>query len=180
MKEIIDKYLSEIVALGINSKPREIELEMLDKNADNSKEWKKWLPIPSTVTDSELQELENKIGHKLPDSYKRFLKMKHFYELYISECTFCPHPIHTWKSKLLEMIFDGYPSEDLIETGRIPFATWSDWGLLCFDTTAKYNNYEYPIVLWDHEVYDQFEFQYATFESMLEELVIEPEEQKED
>ncbi|WP_298425701.1 SMI1/KNR4 family protein [uncultured Kordia sp.] len=176
MEEIINKYLNEIVSLEINSKPGDVETEMLDSSADNNKEWKNWLPIQSTVTDSELSELENEIGHRLPDSYKKFLKIKHFYELYIAECSFCSHPINTWRAKLMEMIFDGYP----IETGRIPFANWSDWGLLCFDTTAKCENNDYPIVLWDHEVYDQFEFQYSNFENMLEELAIEHEEQKEE
>lgn len=180
MEEIINKYLNEIVSLEINSKPGDVEAEMLDSSADNNKEWKNWLPIKSTVTDSELSELEKEIGHRLPDSYKRFLKIKHFYELYIAECSFCSHPINTWRAKLMEMIFDGYPSEDLIETGRIPFASWSDWGLLCFDTTAECENNDYPIVLWDHEVYDQFEFQYSNFENMLEELAIEHEEQKEE
>ena len=179
MKEIINKYLDEIVSAEINSLVGEIEPEMADNNADKNKEWKKWHPIPSTVKDSELAEFEKEIGHILPESYKRFLKTKHFYELFISECTFCSHPINIWRSKLMEMIFDGYPSEDLIETGRIPFANWSDWGLLCFDTTVEYENNNYPIVLWDHEMFDQFEFKYSNFDCMLTELALDHEKQKE-
>ncbi len=163
----------------MNSRPTKIEPEMAEKNANKNQEWNKWFPIKSTVTDLELEELEKEIGHKLPLSYKNFLKYKHFYELYISECSFCAHPIKTWRAKIMEMIFDGYPSEDLIETGRIPFANWSDWGLLCFDTTTKSENNNYPIVLWDHETYDEFQFQYSDFESMIVELDREHEEQKE-
>lgn len=179
MEKIIDKYLNEIVSLEINSRPTRIEPEMADKNADKKQEWNNWNPIASTVTDKDLSELEKDIRHSLPESYKSFLKFKHFYDLYIAECSFCAHPINTWKAKINEMIFDGYPSEDLIETGRIPFASWSDWGLLCFDTTTKSKNNNYPIVLWDHEVYDEFQFKYSDFESMLVELDLEHEEQKE-
>ncbi len=179
MEEIVNKYLNEIVSLKINAKPGEVEPEMLNDNNDNSQEWKSWYPIPSTVTDSELADLEKELGYKLPLSYKKFLKIKHFYELYLSECSFCSHPVRTWRAKIMEMVFDGYPSEDIIETGRIPFASWSDWGLLCFDTTSECQNNDYPIVRWDHEIYDQFEFMYSNFEEMLVELVHEHEEQKE-
>ncbi|MGJ8594230.1 MAG: SMI1/KNR4 family protein [Aquaticitalea sp.] len=175
MEEIIDKYLNETIALDLNSLPIQIEPEMAEKNADQNKEWKKWYPIYSTVTDLELEELEIEIGHKLPSNYKRFLKYKHFYELQIAECSFYKHPIRTWRAEIIKMIFKGYPSEDLIETGRIPFASWSDWGLLCFDTTLACKNNNYPIVLWDHEVFDEFTIQYSDFENMMEELAEEHE-----
>ncbi|AEV33490.1 putative glucan synthasis protein [Owenweeksia hongkongensis DSM 17368] len=178
MDKIIDKYLDEIITLDLNSRPIKIEPEMADKNADQYQEWNKWFPIKSTVTDKELQELEKEIGYKLPDSYKSFLKHKHFYEFYIAECSFCSHPVNTWRVELMKMIFNDYPSENLIETGRIPFASWSDWGLLCFDTTLKCENFEYPIVLWDHEVYDEFQLQYENFENMMIELAQEHEEQR--
>jgi hypothetical protein len=55
------------------------------------------------------------------------------------------------------MAFDGYPREFLIDQGYIPFADWSDWGMLCFDTNRRDTNYEYPIVLWDHERWDEYE-----------------------
>lgn len=37
----------------------------------------------------------------------------------------------------MEMIFDVYPTEFLIEKGYVSFAEWSDWGLLCFDTNRN-------------------------------------------
>lgn len=178
MEKIIDKYLNEIVSLEINSLPGKVEREMADKETDDSGEWNNWYPIESTVSHSDLLGIEQQIGYKLPDSYKRFLKYLHFYELYIAECSFCSHPIRTWRAELMEMIFDGYPSEDLIDTGRIPFASWSDWGLLCFDTTAKSEDNDYPIVLWDHEIYDEFQFMYSNFENMISELAKQHENQK--
>lgn len=170
MEKIIDKYLEEIISKDLNKLPGKIEKEMVDPNQDNNKEWKKWLPIPSTVTETDLVEYENKIGYKLPDSYKRFLKHNHFYELWIAECSFFSHPIHSWKSELYKMIFKGFPKEFLIDKGRIPFADWSDWGMLCFDTTAECENHDYPIFLWDHEISDEFEPKYQNFESMIIEL----------
>jgi hypothetical protein len=178
VEEIINKYLEEIVSDEINSLPGHVEPEMAKKCADRNQEWNNWYPISSTVKDSELAEFEKEIGYKLPDSYKQFLKTKHFYELYLSECSFCSHPINIWRSKLMKMIFEGYPSEDLIETGRIPFASWSDWGLLCFDTTTECQNNNYPIVLWDHEIFDQFELKHSDFDRMLTELALEHEKQK--
>jgi len=49
------------------------------------------------------------------------------------------------------MIFDGWPAEEIIEQGLIPFADWSDWGLLCFDTNRNSENTDYPVILWDHD-----------------------------
>ncbi|WP_282031856.1 SMI1/KNR4 family protein [Winogradskyella eximia] len=178
MEEIIDHYLNELIANETNSLPIKIEPEMTDETNLKNQEWNKWLPIKSTVTDLELNELEQEIGHGLPLSYRAFLKYKHFYELYISECSFCSNPIKTWRAEIMKMIFNGYPSEDLIEKGRIPFANWSDWGLLCFDTTADCKNNNYPIVLWDHEVYDEFQIQYSDFENMITKLAQEHEKQR--
>lgn len=176
MEKIIDKHLDELVAIELNKLPCEIVPEMADPNQDKNEEWRIWNPIQSRVTDDEIEEFESRLGHKLPESYKRFLKHKHFYELQINECSFCEHQARVWRASLSEMIFEGYPREYLIDTGRIPFANWSDWGLLCFDTTANHNNNDYPVVLWDHEVFDEFESKYSNFETMIKELDKELEE----
>ncbi len=136
----------------------------------DSEGWQKWVPIQSEVTEDEIKDLEHMINVALPDSYKRFLKYKHFYDLHIGECGFCSHPVNNWKKSLNEMILNGYPKEFLLDKGRVPFANWSDWGLLCFDTTKKCENSNYPIVLWDHEVYNDFTEVYSDFESMIYEL----------
>ena len=170
MEKIIDKYLEMTIKAGLNRLPVKIETEMADSNQDKNEEWRIWNPIPSKATDKEISEFEDYIGYKLPDSYNRFLKYKHFYELMISECSFCSHPVNVWRAALTKMIFEGYPREFLIDTGRIPFADWSDWGLLCFDTTIKVQNNDYPIVLWDHEICDEFEIKYKSFEEMIFQL----------
>ena len=102
--------------------------------------------------------------------YKTFLKHKHFSELQISEISFCEHPVNSWRASLTEMIFDGYPKEFLIDKGYIPFANWSDWGMLCFDTNKNQNDKNYPIVLWDHELADEVQYQYEDFYDMIEKI----------
>ncbi len=170
MEKIIDKYLDQLISIELNKLPGEIVPEMSDPDQEKNEEWRIWNPIQSKVTDEEIEEFESRLGHKLPESYKKFLKYKHFYELQIGECSFCEHPAGIWRASLSEMIFDGYPREFLIDAGRIPFANWSDWGLLCFDTTAENQNNDYPIVLWDHEIFDEFEPKYSNFDNMIIEL----------
>ena len=169
MEEIVDKYLNRQIEIGLNQAPIKVEEEMEDRNQDRSEEWRIWYPIPSKVTDEELNDFEENIGYKFPESYRKFLKYKHFYELNISEYSFCKHPVNVWKVYLNDMIYEN-PPEFLIEEGRIPFADWSDWGLLCFDTTVECENNNYPIVLWDHEREDEFEFKYSDFEGVLNAL----------
>ncbi|MFN3138990.1 MAG: SMI1/KNR4 family protein [Allomuricauda sp.] len=169
MEEIIAKYLNYWVDKGLNYLPTEIEKEMLGPSNSSQDDWKMWMPIPSIVTDSDIYSFEESIGFKYPREYKKFLKFKHFYDLIIGECSFCAHPINSWRKELSDFIYNGYPKECIIEKGKIPFANWSDWGLLCFDTTLVDEN-DYPIVLWDHEYQDEFEFKYSNFETMLFEL----------
>jgi len=170
MEKLIDKYLNKQIAIQLNKLPIEIVPEMADPNQDQNEEWKIWNPIPSQVTNEEIKDFELRLGYQLPESYKTFLKYKHFYELQIGECSFCEHPAGIWMASLSKMIFDGYPRAFLIDTGRIPFAAWSDWGVLCFDTTTKHHQNDYPIVLWDHEVFDQFEPKHLNFATMIIEL----------
>ena len=178
MEHIIDTYLKELLDAELNTLPIQIVPEMSDPNQDKNSEWQIWHPVASTVTDADIEVFERRIGHQFPTSYKRFLQYKHFYELQIGSCSFCEHPFGIWHASLATMIFDGDPREFLIDKGRIPFANWSDWGLLCFDTTAQCEANDYPIVLWDHEDAGQFEFQFSNFETMLFELDQEEKENR--
>lgn len=168
---IIDKHLQLWVDKGLNALPKKTEPEMANSNEPMDEEgWQTWYPINSTVTDSEIEDLEQQLGYRLPDSYKTFLKHKHFCELYISEAHFSGHEIRSWRRHLIDMAFDGYPREFLIDKGYIPFADWSDWGLLCFDTNNSGAGNEYPIVRWDHESWNEFEPFSENFYSLISEL----------
>jgi hypothetical protein len=170
IKNIIDTYLKKWVDQELNTLPTDVEPEMADPNQDKNATQHIWFPIDSTVTDAEMEEIEDRIGHTFPNDYKTFLKHRHFYELQISEVSFCAHPVNTWGESLTEMIFDGYPTEFLIEKGYIPFANWSDWGLLCFDTNRNKDDKNYPIVLWDHEIAEEFQDQYTDFYDLITKL----------
>jgi hypothetical protein len=167
---IIDKHLDRAVEEGSNTLAGKIAEEMRMPGEDQKKERKSWLAIPSKVTDEEIANLETKLSNPLPGDYKTFLKYKHFYELYIFEAQFCKHPIHTWWEELEDMVFDGYPREDLYDKGYIPFATWSDWGMLCFDVNRNDGSNNYPIVLWDHEEPDEVSDRYDNFYDMMVKL----------
>jgi hypothetical protein len=170
IKDIIDTYLKKWIDIKLNKLPRRIETEMADPNQDKKEEWRIWYPIDSKVTDSEIEEFETQIGHKLPKDYKTFLKYKHFYQLHISEVTFCRHPVNTWRDEQIKMIFEGYPTAYIIEKGYLPFADWSDWGVLCFDTNRNNDNSNYPIVLWDHEIAEEVQDKYRNFYDLLTKL----------
>lgn len=164
---IVDRHLQKLIGLGLNMLPHKYsESEMIDPH-DNTIEWKTWSPVASKVTDQEIQTLENEIGYLFPESYKIFLKHQHFYELNIADVSFAAHIVDTWQNGLKAMVFDGNPKEFLIDKGLIPFANYSDWGLLCFNATKKAEDNEYEILLWDHERWDEVEFKFENFTAML-------------
>lgn len=170
IENIIDTYLQRSIDTGLNSLSGNVEPEMRMPDSSNEDGQRGWLPVTSKVTDEEINEFEGRLGHKLPADYILFLKYKHFYELNISEASFCSHPVNTWRASLTEMIFNGYNKKYLIERGLIPFAHWSDWGLLCFDVNRNFLTAHYPIVLWDHETVDWHEDFCISFRSLLKKL----------
>jgi hypothetical protein len=169
IQTIIDTYLKEWVDLGMNKVCSPVEAEMADPNQDVHEEWRVWFPVNSTVTDHEIEAIENRLGCNFPEDYQTFLKHKHFYELYISQVSFGRHPIRTWEAKLTKMIFGSTPRKYLLEKGYIPFANWSDWGLLCFDSNRSKADHNYPIVLYDHDA-DTVQDQFTDFYNLLQKL----------
>lgn len=170
IRNIIDTYLNKWVDIELNKIPGPIEPAMAGPHQDAQEKWRSWLPIDSKVTDADIKEMEARIGYGLPDDYKILLQHKHFYELHLSEVSFCSHPVNAWRASLTAMIFDGYPTAYLLEKGYIPFADWSDWGLVCFDTNRNQSDKNYPIVLWDHEMPDQVQDQYKDFYELITKL----------
>ena len=148
IEEIVDTYLQKWVDAGLNMQLREIEKEMAGPKTSDG--WTTWYPIPSQVTDSVIDDFEEQIGHRFPTDYRQFLQYKHFYDLNIPAASFT-RPVNTWRRAQVELIFEGYPREFLIDKGYLPIASWSDWGLLCFDTNTGDGSADYPVVLWDHD-----------------------------
>lgn len=162
--------------------PRAVPLEMRDETGVVHNDWIPWKPIPSTVTESDIKELEDKINLQYPDLYKEFLRYKHFYELWsVKEIEFFPHGIYEWKAELLNRYFESWDPTKLIDQGYIYFANYSDWGMVCFDTNNQNRkDHDCPIVMIDHEsLYDEpvpLEILYPSFIDMIRNLVAEQED----
>jgi len=178
MNPIIKKYVDNSLEgisryLPVPNMPEEMfdaEQEIIHR------EWIPWKAVDSTVTDEDILEIENFLKHSLPESYKEFLKYKHFYELDSPEVIFFRFPIRDWKREFRK-IYSYEFAEHLISNNYLPFADYADWGTLCFDANIKAEDNEYPIVLVDHDYYFeepvQADFFAKNFVEMLKERMVE-------
>ncbi|WP_375563344.1 SMI1/KNR4 family protein [Bernardetia sp. OM2101] len=127
-----------------------------------------WKPVASSITDEELDELENKINKKLPKSYREFLKYKYFKEFMLEDygIDFPSHLPNKTIDDILEReeIF----ADEFMPNGFIYFADFSDWGFLCFDTNQNREENEYPIVMIDHEDTETIHLYAEDFKDLLE------------
>lgn len=142
--------------------------EMIESEDPKNKSLKIWKPIASTITDEELNELENKIAKKLPKSYREFLKYKFFKEFMLEDygIDFPSHLPNKTIADILERndIFE----DDFMPKGLIYFADFSDWGMLCFDTNQEREDGEFPIVMIDHEDMETSHLYAENFRDLLE------------
>lgn len=157
--DFVDKGLKSLEEMDLLRLPLDnMPQEMIDETREKMDDWIPWKPIESTVTDAELVEIEKLTGKKFPESYKEFLKYKHFYELSTPvpmDVVFFRHPIRNWKDEFYKYYSYDWVKERLIDNGYIPFAEHQGWGIVCFDTKRNIDTGEYPIIMIDHElVYD--------------------------
>jgi len=137
-----------------------IAKEMLDESCPIIENRAAWKLIKSTVTDTDINEIEKLTGKEFPDSYKLFLKYKHFYKLYYyphpQDVCFFKHPIHGWKKEFITFYSYDWVKQLLLTNGFIPFASHEDWGIICFDTNRNVETKNYPIVMFDQDsIYDK-------------------------
>jgi hypothetical protein len=167
-------------------------VEMRDETRVVKRDWLPWKPIPSTVTEHDMHEVEGQIKLRYPDLYKELLCYKHFYDLSCEqeeqEISFFRHGIYEWKDRLLRAYFNSWEPSKLIGQGYLYFADYEDWGIICFDTNnQRPEDNDCPIVLIDHELlYDEplpLKILYPSFANMIRSLLTEqqkpsqPEEQ---
>ncbi|MDN5201972.1 SMI1/KNR4 family protein [Fulvivirgaceae bacterium BMA10] len=170
-KSIVDRCLEDMAKNKILMMiPGDIATEMIDNSIEPMDDWKGWKPIDSIIDDSDLDSLEEKIGYKLPPSYREFLKYKHFYNLRIPDraVNFPNHKPDRRIGFLRELVFERMDPELIIGKGYIYFADFEDYGLLCFDTIHKNENNEYRIVYMDHEDLDDIHVYANSFIELLE------------
>ncbi len=154
INRVIDKYFNFMKELdGFHYIPEFIPKSMQDNTPPSRfEDTLRWKVISSTVTDKQIQEYEIQIGLKLPNSYKYFLKYKNFIEMVLGEypIVFFKNLPTDWLTMILEQ---QHPyNEHLTGRGLIPFASYSDYGVVCFDTKDSVGeDLEYPIVWLDHD-----------------------------
>lgn len=146
--EKIDTYFQGLISLGSNfvgvGDFDFVEKEMTIEKDCPIEGCNYWQPIESTVSTSDIENLECEIGFKLPETYIDFLKYKHFYELRFYGCEFIPHPINSWRKMLVSEIVQD--REIFLDKGYIVFAYHLPEGAFCFDA-----NNDFSIVLWTPE-----------------------------
>jgi hypothetical protein len=152
MLEIVDRCLQWMIKHHLNSIPIPVHPAMADAHpspyADDG--YESWLPIDSTVTNQQLDDLEAAIGHSLPADYRRFLQHRHLYDLLLGGAEFFSHPIDEWQQVLRQEMLTNWP--DALRTGHIPFANYGGAGdVLCFYAGPNQATTDYPVVFYDHE-----------------------------
>ncbi len=172
IKQVIDTYFDFMEELGGNSDLREIvPISMIDTSKISEEDWVYWNAIESTVSDKEINQLEEFFGHKLPSDYVFFLKYRHFVELDLgtNDIGF----FRNIPNQILIFIKEevGAYYGEILERNFIPFANLSDYGVVCFDANEFGDNGNYPIVVFDHdEGYEVPEWHAENFGSMFVEF----------
>jgi hypothetical protein len=189
IKEVLDKYFSFMEEQGeyaYAATTEEIPKSMLDQTKEADGEgYSFWLPISSTFTDNEIIELENLYKHRLPESFKFFLKQRHFIELHLGQNAdfFSLFPGRL-KATYKEIIDRYYWT--LIKRNYLPFANFGDWGVLCFNANIASSTCDYEIVILDHddnyqkqELYsNNFLSMFELFDKELDETIMQVRENK--
>jgi hypothetical protein len=167
IKNVVDKYFDFMDEIGSGSYISEaIPYAMLDTSRRGD-EHSYWKPIMSTVTTADLNQLELYFGQPLPESFKYFLKQRHFIELSLGGYGI------GFFSNLLGELMTGFKKTiegrywNLPERNYLPFAHFMDFGVLCFDSNHKLIDSNYPVMMFTHEDgYDEKEFYANSFEEM--------------
>ena len=176
--QFVDENIEELKQNDLMRLPHpNMPLEMRDETKEAHSDWMPWRAIVSTVSDSEVTELESKINLRYPVLYIEFLRYKHFLELLpVAEITFFEHSVSAWKQVLLDHYYKSWLPEKLIKQGYLYFADYSDWGIVCFDTNEQtQEDGDCPIIMIDHEaLYDNpvpKESLYPSFVVMMQSLL---------
>lgn len=186
--QYVDNAIGRLEALGVNASPDpNMPVEMYADGETGQQEWKHWQGIDSIVTDEDLNQLEQQIGYKLPLPYRQLLQYRHFYKLdNVGEINLLSHVYGRWKDILLDQYYNYNEPDEIIHKGYVPFAYYSDWGIVCFDTNRMTDG-DCPVVMLDHEcLWDDpvpVEELYPSVQVMFSELVKEQQarmEQKKD
>ena len=139
VRDYVDAALAYLAAHDLMKEPAIfVDAAMLDPSrpvtAGWGGDWAPWKPIASTVTETDIHELEAAIGHAFPPLYVAFLQYRHFYELdEAAVVSFIMHDVKEWKAGLLDHYFYLQEPGTLRQQGYIQFAYDLELKPVCFD-----------------------------------------------
>lgn len=148
MKNFFESYYQKLAlidnGIALLRPMNEADKSMWSDNADPKEEWKIWKLIPSIVTNSDIEHLEQKIGSKFPACLKAFLSVYHHYFDAPVGC----NPV----SSPFEAILGAW-NPVIIKYGYLPF-TWDSDGyyIRCINLKNMPNEEKCGIYQIDHEV----------------------------
>lgn len=151
--DYIDKALEELERDNLMYIPLKPPKPMRGRFPSKKGDRYKWKAIPSTVSTSELDTLEDEIGLAYPPLYRDFLMYKHFYGFTEAGIHFYHHLPEIWKQSLNKLYYQSWDPDRIIGIGLIPFGheSLADAGHVCFDTRGRKPNGDCSVVYWDHE-----------------------------
>lgn len=153
VKDYVDAAIARLRRMGLMRTPGSVPEVMRDASIAPSRDWIGWRPIPSSVTDTELNDLEHETKLAFPTFYREFLQYQHFVDLTQTGFQFERHLPSVWRDTLRRAYFRSWPRERILDVGLLPFGseTMMGAGPVCFDTRARLPDGDCPIVYWDHE-----------------------------
>ena len=156
MKNFFEQYYHKLSQneMNIMLPFKDREKEMWSDDADPEEEWKKWKMIPADIKEEEIDELERKIGVKLPLSMKAFLTVYHHY---------FAHPIgRNSLYKHFEGILHAW-NPLLVKCGYLPFTWDSDcYFIRCIRLEEMPDEEKCGIYQIDHEILFDFDEETVT------------------
>ena len=174
-KEVHPEMESEMDRDIFKHKPAKVNLEQKGTTTELlnliSEQDKIWKAIDATISENDIKKLESDLEITFPDSYKEYLRYKHFYTIFLdNDIRLYPKPIGSWNQILKEN--NENMKEVLLDQGYLGIGNFSDYGEVCFDFNESIGNP--PIVMIDYET-GEAERLASNFTTLLEKIMTKPE-----
>lgn len=146
VKNFFEKYYEKLDGEcdGIALRLPGIDERMCADRSDEAEEWRKWKLVPSDISEKELDELEEKIGAKMPDILRAFLSTYfHYFE--------DPVGRNSIDDKFSAVNNAWNPM--LVKSGYLPFA-WDEEGyfIRCINMNNMPDEDKCEVCQIDHEI----------------------------
>ncbi|MGU3374850.1 SMI1/KNR4 family protein [Chryseobacterium sp. M5A1_1a] len=174
-KEIHPEMKSEMNWDILQQKPVKVNLEQKGATTELlcliSKDDSMWKAVDANITDHDIEKLESDLKITFPDSYKEYIKYKHFYTIFLdNDIRLYPKPLGSWDKILKEN--NESMREILLDQRHLGIGNFSDYGEVCFDFNESTDNP--PIVMIDYET-GEAERLAENFTALLETIIAKPE-----